>query len=163
MQEIGRSEKDTFPKKCAYFRRQKKNVIGLALVTVIFGVFLGLAIRNGTRSFIGWMSVFFSVFLLLDICFAVRYGKMKKRCVRYRRIYPVKVSRVEQYLRGGSRYYFEVVCTITPISRKEISGNTELLYSKADAYCAEEAFRKGKLRVYYDPEKEGDRFIFPDI
>ena len=59
-------------------------------------------------------------------------------------------------------YYFEVVCTMTPISRKEI-GNTELLYSKADAYCAEEAFRKGKLRVYYDSEKEGDRFIFPDI
>ena len=158
MKEVKGGEEKSFPKKCAYLRRWKKKLLFLAALTAIICVLLGGAIWNGSGAAIILASLLATYVLVIDILCLLVYGKIQKKCERCRQMFPLKINRAMKRLQGRKRYYFEVVCT-----DGQESGKTEALYSKRAARRAEEAFQKGELRVFYDPEGNVEQVIFPDI
>lgn len=160
MKEVKGGEEKSFPKKCAYLRRWKKKLFFLAALTALTVVLLILASGSGKSDLIGPISVGLLLFLAVDVLFVVLYAKLLKRIGRFRRVYAVKIERGEMCVRWSKSYYFGVVYST---ARGKVSGTTEALYSKRAARRAEEAFQKGDLRVFYDPERNVEQVIFPDI
>lgn len=160
MKEVKGGEEKSFPKKCAYLRRWKKKLLFLAALTALTVVLLILASGSGKSDLIGPISVGLLLFLAVDVLFVVLYAKLLKRIGRFRRVYAVKIERGEMCVRWSKSYYFGVVYST---ARGKVSGTTEALYSKRAARRAEEAFQKGDLRVFYDPERNVEQVIFPDI
>ncbi len=156
---------EKFPEKCACLRRMKRNLLAVVFCVALIGGFAGVAIRNGIRNGTGaavaLAAVLAAYVLAVGVLYLVFFAKIWKKCRRCRRAFPVKIDRAAKRVRGRKRYYFEVVCP-----EGAGSGRTWALYSKKDALRAEELFRKGELRVFYDPEApegSGGRFIFPDV
>lgn len=163
MEEIEKTE-EKFPQKCAYFRRWKRALVILIALTALFGVFSGVAIRSGNSIFIGVEIGTLLFFFAMDVLWCVLYGKNRKRRRRYKRVYPLEIIREEvKYFRrflSIKRYRFEVVYLS---AQDRISGFTAVLYSRKEARRTEELFQKRELRVFYDPERKTNPFVFPDI
>ncbi len=162
MKEVSGGKEDKFPVKCAYLRRKKKALLFLAVVTAFCGVFLGFAIGRGEEDLVGAACLLLLLIAATDVLVVVLYVKIRKRLGQYKRVYPIRIEREYRYSPRSftKQYYFEVVCSST---RGRIFGATETLYSKKDALRAEEMFRKEELRVFYDPKRDGENFIFPDV
>ena len=160
MKEVSGGKEDKFPVKCAYLRRKKCALLFLAAVTAFCGVFLGFAIGRGEEDLVGAACLLLLLIAATDVLVVVLYVKIRKRLGRYKRVYPIRVECKYEYRNFTKQYYFEVVCSST---RGRIFGATETLYSKKDALRAEEMFRKEELRVFYDPKRDGENFIFPDV
>ena len=163
MKEVSDWEEDKFPVKCAYLRRKKKELLLFVAVSVFCYVSFGFAIWSGWSEEEGLVGVTWLLLLILaatDVLVGVVYVKRRKRLERYKRVYPIRIERKYEYRNFTKQYYFEVVCSST---RGRIFGATETLYSKKDALRAEEMFRKEELRVFYDPKRDGENFIFPDV
>lgn len=161
MKEVKGGEEKSFPKKCAYLRRWKKKLLFLAALTALTVVLLILASGSGKSDLIRSdkrrASSFFGGGRPFSSCFM---RNSLKRIGRFRRVYAVKIERGEMCVRWSKSYYFGVVYST---ARGKVSGTTEALYSKRAARRAEEAFQKGELRVFYDPEGNVEQVIFPDI
>lgn len=152
---------EKFSEKCACLRRMKKNLLAVVFCVALIGGFAGVAIRNGTGAAVALAAVLAAYVLAVGVLYLVFFAKIWKKCRRCRRAFPVKIDRAAKRVRGRKRYYFEVVCP-----EGAGSGRTWALYSQRAALRAEKLFRKGELRVFYDPEApEGSskRFIFPDV
>ena len=163
MKEVSGGKEDKFPVKCAYLRRKKCALLFLAAVTAFCGVSFGFAIWSGWSEEEGLVGAACLLLLLIaatDVLVVVLYVKSRKRLGQYKRVYPIRVECKYEYRNFTKQYYFEVVCSST---RGRIFGATETLYSKKDALRAEEMFRKEELRVFYDPKRDGENFIFPDV